>query len=136
MDILQCSYVMFAINVVGAVQRILLTFVLFPSMSVMVVMYACLPQYWLFLQYPLRTACAHSYWRFTCSRWCCPLVAAILIDNTYSRRVVFHLNPFTTLGALQIKENSKNPRLLWKWVGGVGPGLTRNFYFFWKIVPE
>ena len=35
MDILQCSYVMFAINVVDTVQRMLLAFVLFPFTSVM-----------------------------------------------------------------------------------------------------
>ena len=36
------------------------------------------------------------------------------------------------LGAVQRKKNSKNPRILWKWVGGSGSHSD----FFWKIITK
>ena len=37
------------------------------------------------------------------------------------------------LGALQRKKNCKNPRLLWKWVGG---SRSHSDFFGGKIVPK
>ena len=66
--------------------------------------------------------------------------------NIYTNHICDYLNSLETsvksgmsgclVGALQIHFFSKNPRLLWQWVGGSRFHSEFLFIFFEKIFPE
>ena len=59
----------------------------------------------------------------------CELYGFSAIQNKYYYYYYYLTAMSRVKGLCKDEKNSKNPRLLWKWVGGwVDPGLTRIFF--------